>query len=192
MRDDLQACFDEACKIAVLIENEGIEVLVIGAIAMAAHRYIRFTEDVDLAIVSSISGMKRLADLLEEHGYSVLYHAPDLDDPLGGVINITCSHGTVQIINFGERFPAVIEDALASIPKSDGRDTALRVAPIPYLVVLKMYAGGWKSMTDIMELLKRNPDSDLEAIGTLCRKYRLRGWKQIEKAVQASKSSEGH
>lgn len=34
---------DEAERIAELLAREGLEVLVIGAVALAAHRYVRFT-----------------------------------------------------------------------------------------------------------------------------------------------------
>ena len=55
----------------------------------------------------------------------------------------------------------------------------LRVIPIPQLVALKLYAGGLKSHSDIVELLRRNPEVDLEAIRETCRKYRLRGLDKV-------------
>lgn len=36
-----------------------------------------------------------------------------------------------------------------------------------------------KSLADIVELLRRNPKADLQEIGKICRKYRLRGWNRV-------------
>jgi hypothetical protein len=41
------------------------------------------------------------------------------------------------------------------------------------LIALKLYAGGFKSRADIMELIRRNPELDLNAVRDLCRRYRL-------------------
>ena len=46
---------------------------------------------------------------------------------------------------------------------------------VRFLVALKLYAGGSKSRSDIIELLRRNPDADLGKIKEACRRYRLRG-----------------
>lgn len=85
----------------------------------------------------------------------------------------------VQIVSFEDRFPAAIRDALAGEDIRTRPDGALRVMPIPQLVALKLCAGGWKSPADIVELLRRNPEADLEAIGKTCRGYRLRGWEAV-------------
>lgn len=42
-------------------------------------------------------------------------------------------------------------------------------------VALKLYAGGAGSKSDIVEMLSRNPETDLDAIRETCRRYRLRG-----------------
>lgn len=47
--------------------------------------------------------------------------------------------------------------------------------PIPHLIALKLYAGRHKSKADIVELLARNPDIDLDEVRALCNRYRLRG-----------------
>lgn len=44
----------------------------------------------------------------------------------------------------------------------------LRVAQLPVLIALKLYAGGPKSELDVLELLDRNRPVDLESLRTLC------------------------
>jgi hypothetical protein len=45
----------------------------------------------------------------------------------------------------------------------------------------RTYAGGLKSHADIVELLRRNPEADLDAIRETCKKYRLRGFGRVLK-----------
>lgn len=169
----------EAERIATLLLEEGLAVLVIGALALAAHRYVRFTQDVDLGVDTDMSQMRRLVEVLRAAGYDPELHEPDGDDPLGGVIDVSGEFGLVQIVNFGNRFPAAIRDALAGEDIRIRPGGVLRIMPIPQLVALKLYAGGLKSLADIVELLRRNPEVDLDMIGEVCRKYRLRGWGRV-------------
>ncbi|HLT28684.1 MAG TPA: hypothetical protein VK013_01475 [Myxococcaceae bacterium] len=51
----------------------------------------------------------------------------------------------------------------------------MRPVPLEQLVALKLYAGGHKSLADVVELLARNPDVDLERLFDVCKRYRLDG-----------------
>lgn len=179
MAHNIEDTLYEAERISIILANEGVQAIVIGAIALAAHQYVRFTKDVDLGVNITVLHMASIYELLLAKGYNAEFHQPDAVDPLGGVIDVTGSFGLVQIVNFGDRFPAVIQDALASEPIRTKPNGGLQVIPIPQLVALKLYAGGWKSFADIVELLRRNPDENLESIGNICRKYRLAGWKKV-------------
>ncbi|MFZ9937652.1 MAG: hypothetical protein ACO3JG_11445 [Luteolibacter sp.] len=176
----------EAERIGTMLMAEGLPVVVIGAAALAAHRYVRATRDLDLGVDADIGKMRGLVDALRAAGYDAEFHEPDADDPLGGVIDVSGDFGLIQIVNFGNRFPAAIRDALVGEEIRMRPDGILRIMPIPQLVALKLYAGGWKSLADIVELLRRNPEADLEMIGETCRGYRLRGWdKVLEELRQA-------
>ena len=57
---------------------------------------------------------------------------------------------------------------------------------VPHLVALKLYAGGQKSASDVLELLARHPDEDLEALGALCARLGLASeWETLLKAKGA-------
>lgn len=100
------------------------------------------------------------------------------------MINVSGPFGLVQIFSFEGRFPAVVRDALEEDHILFIRPgSRLRIMPIPHLVALKLYAGDHKSRADILELLRRNPEQDLEAVRKLCRKYRLRGLAGILKEL---------
>ncbi len=108
-------------------------------------------------------------------GFDVELREPDGDDPLGGVVDVRGPFGLVQIVNYGGRFPAVIDGGLAAADVVIRPGSQLRIVPLPHLVALKLYAGGTKSRADIVELLSRNPDADMAAIRDLCQSWRLRG-----------------
>lgn len=176
---DADANLVEADRISAILGSCQVPVLVIGAVALAAHRYVRATLDIDLGVNVAVRDMKGLEERLRTEGYLTVLHEPDGDDPLGGVIDVCGPHGLIQIVNFGDRFPAVIQDALEGEVIQVRPDLTLRVIPLPQLVVLKLYAGGVKSLADIVELLRRNPEADLQKIRKVCRKYRLRGWNRV-------------
>jgi hypothetical protein len=166
---------EAAERIAAVLAEQGIAAIVIGAAALAAHRYVRHTEDIDLGVNIAVRDFAALAGKLQTAGFDVALREPDAQDPLGGVIDVSGSFGLVQIVNFGERFPDVIESGLADATLRMRESGSLRIIPLANLIALKLYAGGMKSMADIVELLRRNPAADRNHIRGMCRQYRLRG-----------------
>lgn len=166
-------------RIASLLAGHGVQAVVIGALALAAHRFVRFTEDIDFGVDADVESMRSLVAMLREHGFAAEFNEPDGNDPLGGVINVSGDFGLVQIVSFADRFPAVIRDALAAEDIRIHAGSELRIVPIAQLVALKLYAGGSKSKSDIIELLRRNPEADMGKIVATCRRYRLRGLEEL-------------
>jgi hypothetical protein len=162
-------------EVTGILESRGVGTLVIGAVALAAHGYVRFTEDLDLGVNTDLGTLNQVADALQTAGFEVGLREPDGQDPLGGVVDVRGPFGLIQIVNYGGRFPAVIDGGLAAADTVIRSGSRLRIVPLPHLVALKLYAGGTKSRADIVELLARNPDADMAAIRDLCQNWRLRG-----------------
>lgn len=162
-------------EVTGILESRGVGAVVIGAVALAAHGYVRFTEDLDLGVNTDLATLNQVADSLRTAGFEVELREPDGQDPLGGVVDVRGAFGLVQIVNYGGRFPAVIDGGIAAADTVIRPGSRLRIVPLPHLVALKLYAGGTKSRADIVELLARNPDADVAAIRDLCRGWRLRG-----------------
>ena len=171
----LQAAEDVVC----ILKSHRIDAVVIGAVALAAYRYVRQTEDLDLGVNADLAALRAVVASLRRSGYSATLQEPDSDDPLGGVIDVSGPFGLVQIISYAGRFPAVIEDAVRAARLAVRAGSPLRLVPLPHLIVLKLYAGGYKSKADILELLVRNPDIDLAAIRDACKRYNLDGLEEI-------------
>ena len=102
-----------------------------------------------------------------------------------GVNDVGCSFGRVQSFSYAGRFPAVIEDAVRLSTLVVREDSPLKIVPIPHLIALKLYAGGHKSKADIIELLVRNPDLELDEVRSVCARYRLGG---LEELITESRS----
>lgn len=172
---DPDAIIRAAEEIADVLQSQGVASVVIGAVALAAHGYVRFTEDLDLGVNTDLVTLRHVAEVLRTAGFDVVLREPDGDDPLGGVVDVRGPFGLVQIVNYGGRFPAVIDGGVAAADVVIRSGSQLRIVPLPHLVALKLYAGGTKSRADIVELLSRNPDADMTAIRDLCQSWRLRG-----------------
>ena len=161
------------------LHEQQLDALVIGAVALAAHRYVRQTEDLDLGVNANVHKLRRLTASLRAAGYQAELREPDAEDPLGGVIDVEGSFGLIQIISYADKFPAVIEDALREAQLTARPGSPLKLVPLPHLIALKLYAGGTKSKADILELLVRNPELDLDGLREICRRYRLRGLDEL-------------
>ena len=180
--DDLLRAAEEV--LAVLARHH-LDAVVIGAVALAAHHYVRQTEDLDLGVNADLPTLRAVVKSLREAGLEAELREPDETDPLGGVIDVSGHFGLVQIISYAGRFPAVIEDAvrLSSLVVREG--SPLKIAPLPHLIALKLYAGGHKSKADIIELLVRNPDLDLDEVRAVCTRYLVGG---IDELIAESRS----
>jgi hypothetical protein len=161
----------------------GSDLLVIGAAALAGHGYVRLTMDLDLAGNLPAQRLRDLCAALQESGYVAELREPDANDPLGGVLDVQGRFGQIQVISFEGRFPAVIQDGLAGATLRLREDSLLKIIPLPQLVALKLYAGGFKSKADIVEVLSINPAADLDEIETLCGRYRVSGFAEIRREL---------
>ena len=177
--NDPEDLLHTAEAVAGILGKHEVDAVVIGAVALAAHHYVRQTEDLDFGINASLPKLRQLTESLIREGFHAEFHEPGIDDPLGGVVDIRGPFGLVQIINFADRFPAVIEDAVRASTLVAREGSPLRLVPIPHLIALKLYAGGHKSKADIVELIARNPELDLDEVRKLCAHYRLKGIEEL-------------
>lgn len=160
---------------AAELERKGIEPLLIGAAALAAHGYARSTEDIDFGVAIPTAEFRELFLHLERSGFRGRLNEADGADPLGGVVTLEEAQSRpVQIINFDNSpaggFPALVRSAEQRAAKLEGLPGKL-VTPED-LVLFKLYAGGPKSHLDIVELLTR-VELDLDALRRDAIRFRL-------------------
>jgi predicted nucleotidyltransferase len=173
-----------AAQVAAEAEKMGIKTALIGAAALAVHGYARGTEDIDLATsVRPLNQLEALAQALRASALGTELRYPDDDDPLGGVLvvwQLTDGNGkrgdVVEVVNFlnpahSARTPASL--AIQRAIRLDGIE--LNCVALPDLVALKLYAGGSLDYADIVQLLARNPDADLNEIRNVSEPFDERG-----------------
>jgi hypothetical protein len=166
LRDD--RTLTVAATVARWIGEEGGRAAVIGAVAMAVHGHVRATRDLDLATeLDPFTQLRTVANRARDAGYRAEIALPDAEDPLGGVVTIEGDDfEPVQVVNFYNPHrvrphPATQAiDAAVELLGAPG----LRVVTLEDLVLLKLYAGGLKSLADVEALLAANPETDLELL----------------------------
>ncbi len=160
-------------QVAEAAQRIGFDTALIGAAALAVHRYTRGTEDIDLAaVVDPHVQLNALERALASAGLMTCLRLPDDEVPLGGVLVVWASVDEagepvdgVEVVNFHNPGRIVITPAPAAIARSERLpDSPLRCVTLEDLVALKLYAGGLSDHADIVQLLAHNPDADLEAI----------------------------
>lgn len=169
-------------RVAVVARDLGIETAVIGAYALAAHHYVRGTKDIDLGTVVELRELAQLQRALDAEGFSTRLREPDDEDPLGGVLVVwqrADDDGDplypLEVVNFRNpyrpRVTAAYQAIRTAIPVAD--TSALRYPQLKYLVALKLDTGGGRDVEDVVDVLLRNRDADLEDIRATCKHYGL-------------------
>lgn len=163
---------EHAENIAALLRDRGIASAIIGGAALAAYSYVRATDDVDLGTSVDVWTVLRDAtEALRKAGYEATLEYPDESDPLGGVVTINAlGSNPVQIVNFLNPYSGgagiVAREAIELAQPAEG--ISVPVIPLAHLIALKLYAGGVPSLSDVAELLKRNPAANRADIQEVC------------------------
>lgn len=169
-------------RVAILASSLGIDTVLIGAYALAAYDFVRGSSDIDLATNVAMPDLRALQVALEREGYQTRLVTPDEQDPLGGVLQVWVhvdDEGDpiepVEIINYRNPYTHDQTPAPEAIRHgiSLGEKPALRYPRLCDLIALKLFAGSRRDEADVVELLVKNPDADLEAIRTSCARYGL-------------------
>lgn len=196
---DPQATLALAERVAVAARQQGIATALIGAAALAVHRYTRGTEVIDLATaVDPATQLVTLERALADAGLRTQLRLPDDEDPLGGVLVVWGQEDergvpvdTVEVVNFLNPGNARANPARTAIARAvEVPGTALRCVSLADLVALKLYAGGSSDLADIVQLLARNAGVDLEAIRVTAGPYDNRG--RLEELIAEAAQLQGN
>ena len=137
-----------AQRLADMIEPESC--VVVGALAIAVHGYVRATRDVDLVTRIPLSeARKRLA----EHGVKAVLKRGDV---LEG--DFSCIKGVLDGIDF-DVLPLLVPiewKSAVDVPLAGG--AKLKVVDLRTLIHLKLRAGGPQDVLDVVMLLQRHPE----------------------------------
>ena len=147
-------------RLANDLEQCGIDYMVIGAIALLAHGYPRFTEDIDLVMTSE--GLQKFHDELVGLGYSPAFSGAKKR------LRSTTDGVSIEVMTAGE-FPGDGKPKPVSMPRPDEASVeidGIKFVTLEKLIELKLASGisaphRLKDRADVQELIKiRNLDAD--------------------------------
>jgi hypothetical protein len=134
-----------------VLDALGIPFALIGAHAMAARGYPRFTLDIDLLTTDVRVLDEAMWATLVVEGARITPRRGDAEDPLGGVVHIILTDGTdIDLIVAKWQWQADVLQRADTMTLFDG---AVRVPAIGDLILLKLAAGGYGDLQDAAALL---------------------------------------
>jgi hypothetical protein len=139
--------------------------LLIGGLAVAAHGYVRATQDVDFLVRDLSDAARRL----EKGGIAATRTRG----------TFSCLKGTIRDVRFDVLPPLIPLDWGRAVRVPLGRRTYIRVVDIDGLIRLKLRAGGAKDLMDAAALVLRHAEqreSALEHATAYKLRERLLGW----------------
>ncbi len=146
-------------RVQALLDQMGARYALIGAMAMAARGFPRFTLDFDFLTTNAVVLHRDVWNALIEAGTAVDVREGDFDDPLAGVVRVGDPAEVDVIVGKWKWEQRVIDDA--ELLQVAG--LMLPVARASDLVLMKLHAGGIKSRLDVMGLLEHGPREQLIA-----------------------------
>jgi hypothetical protein len=169
------------------LKEHDIDYAVIGAVALLAHGYPRFTEDIDL--VMTVDGLKKFHEELVGLGYVPAFPGARKR------IRSTVDGVTIEVMTTGE-YPGDGKPKPVSMPAPAAASTeidGIRFVTLEKLIELKLASGmsatdRLKDLADVQELIKiRKLDADfaLKLDPSVRAKYR-----ELQEAVSKSDSSQ--
>ena len=174
-------------RLANDLEQRGIDYMVIGAIALLAHGYPRFTEDIDLVMTSD--GLQQFHDQLVGLGYTPAFSGAKKR------LRSTTDGVPIEVMTTGE-FPGDGKPKPVSMPRP--ADASIEIDGIKFvtlekLIELKLASGisasdRLKDLADVQELIKikqLGADFALRLDPYVRAKYL-----ELEEAVRNSESSQ--
>jgi hypothetical protein len=169
-----------------VLDAIGAPYALIGAHALAARGYPRFTVDVDLLTSDHRVLTRTVWAELEREGAAVNPRRGDADDPLGGVVHILLTDGSdVDLVVAKWQWEARVIERAELMPIA-GAD--IRVPTTSDLILLKMAAGGYLDLRDAAALLAlSDPDPiirDVEAHIDEVRPDVRAVWRELRTALQ--------
>jgi hypothetical protein len=162
------------------LDERGIDYIVIGAVALLAHGYPRFTEDIDL--VMTAEGLRKFHEELIGLGYVPAFPGA-----------MTADGVSIEVMTTGE-YPGDGKPKPVSMPTPAEASTEIdgvRFVTLEKLIELKLASGitapdRLKDLADVQELIKiRKLDADF---AVKLDPYVRTKYLELEEAVRKSKS----
>ncbi len=146
-------------RVKEILDGLGVQYAVIGAMAMAARGFARFTLDFDFLTTNKAVLNPEAWEPLVREGIVVDVRKGDFDDPLAGVVRVG-DPGDVDVVVGKWQWEQRIVESAEPLQIAG---MVLPVAQASDLILLKLNAGGYQARLDVMGLLEVGPREQLIA-----------------------------
>jgi hypothetical protein len=141
-------------RVVRALNDAGVEYVIVGGLAVAAHGVVRATRDLDIVPAGDLANMDRLAACLVSLGGS-----HPIEDRLTGVslgrpvsFKVVTRHGDVQVLNRMHGVPPFDELLRDRIQVELAPDVIAPICSLAHLRAMKLAAGRPRDRVDLTEL----------------------------------------
>ena len=156
--------------VVALLDEQGIDYGVVGALAASVYGTVRATTDADAIVSVSPPKLAGLERKLRKAGFAADLHRGDSDDPIPALIAISDRFGNRVDLLGGlrgldpEAFERTISVAFSG--------TNLRIIGREDFIAMKCFAGGPQDMADAQEAFRAaEPAIDLDLVRRITRRF---------------------
>lgn len=156
--------------VVALLNEQGIEYGVVGALAASVYGTVRATIDADALVSLSRSKLADLEKILRKAGLMAELRWGDADDPIPALLAISDQFGNRVDLLGGLRGldPDAFERTIA-VPFSG---TTLRIIGREDFIAMKCFAGGALDIADAQEAIRvADPPIDLDLVRRITRRF---------------------
>jgi len=156
--------------VAVILRSEGIQYVVIGAMAAAVHGSVRASLDADALVSVTISDAKSLQGKIAKEGFMTELRIGDVDDPIPALLAISDGFGNRVDLLIGllGLDPAVF--GRARMVSFDGE--SLSIVGREDFIAMKAFAGGPLDLADARQAIEFDRAAlDLELLRRLAARF---------------------
>ncbi len=156
--------------VVALLDAQGIDYGVVGALAASVHGSVRATLDADALVSAPPSRLAALEKRLRKAGLKARLRRGDADDPIPALLAISDPFGNRVDLLGGLRGldPAAFERTIA-VPFSG---TTLAIIGREDFIAMKCFAGGPQDLADAQEAIEAAvPPVDLDLLRRVSRRF---------------------
>jgi predicted nucleotidyltransferase len=156
--------------VAALLDDRGIDYVVVGAMAASIHGPIRGTADADALVSVAVPKLKQLQRELKKAGFSTDLRHGAADDPIGALLAVTDKHANRVDLLAGLRGLDTAAFSRAITLAFQGR--SLRVVGREDFIAMKCFARGPQDIVDARQALRAAKEQiDIDLVRRLSRRF---------------------
>jgi hypothetical protein len=156
--------------VAAIMGKQGIDYVVIGAMAAAVHGSIRATTDADALVSVGVTKLKQLQGAFKRAGLSADLRHGDADDPIQALLAVTDKHRNRVDILAGLR--GLDLDAFVRAIEVPLFGSSLRVIGREDFIAMKCFAGNAQDIADARNALKAPKEPlDIDLVRRLSKRF---------------------